>query len=238
MFCDNNWSEKRATTITNRHFHFSNDQTTEAWFNSLHSYWQWPGLLSLNNDRSWKNATICCLHTFDFLMTGAGKSDNCLSSHFHFHGWPELEKKQIPFCLHPFTFMELVFNQSQGLTGIRLFPRAGIYKRARCWPAPLGLHLVINLRRELVLLLLSYFLLWSSSWQLRPNFLCDLSRRWLKPYCNPLMKCFSDTDKPIKEGSSPENLQSVIDCSGRLTPPAHSVNDLDACPLAPVSLLG
>ena len=100
------------------------------------------------------------------------------------------------------------------------------------------LYLFINLRWKLVLLLLSYFLLWSSSWQLRPNFLCDLSRRWLKPYCHPLMRYFTDTDKPIKECSSPENLQSVIDCSGRLTPPAHSVNDLDACPLAPVSLLG
>ena len=88
------------------------------------------------------------------------------------------------------------------------------------------LHLFINLRRKLVLLLLSYFLLWSSSWQQRPYFLCDLSRRWLKPYCHPLMRYFTDTDKPIKECSSPENLQSVIDCSGRLTPPAHSVNDL------------
>ena len=171
-------------------------------------------------------------------MTGAGKSDNCFVFTLSLLWWPELEKKRKPFYLHPFTFMELVFNQSQGLTGIRLFPRAGICKRARCWPAPLGLHLVINLRRELVLLLLSYFLLWSSSWQLRPNFLCDLSRRWLKPYCHPLMRYFTDTDKPIKECSSPENLQSVIDCSGRLTPPAHSVNDLDACPLAPVSLLG
>ena len=89
-----------------------------------------------------------------------------------------------------------------------------------------------------MLLLLSYFLLWSSSWQLRPNFLCDLSRRWLKPYCHPLMRYFTDTNKPIKECSSPENLQSIIDCSGRLTPPAHSVNDLDACPLAPVSFTG
>ena len=171
-------------------------------------------------------------------MTGAGNSDNCFVFTLSLLWWPELEKKRKPFYLHPFTFMELVFNQSQGLTGIRLFPRAGICKRARCWPAPLGLHLVINLRRELVLLLWSYSLLWSSSWQLRPNFLCDLSRRWLKPYCHPLMRYFTDTEKSIKEGSSPENLQSVIDCSGRLTPPAHSVNDLDACPLAPVSLLG
>ena len=135
-------------------------------------------------------------------------------------------KKRKSFCLHPFTFMELVFNQSQGLTGIRLFPRAGIYKRARCWLAPLGLHLFINLRWQLVLLLLSYFLLWSSSQQLRPSFLCDLSRRWLKPYCHPPTRYFADTDKPIKEGFSTENLQSVIDCSGRLTPPAHTVNDL------------
>ena len=106
------------------------------WLNSLHSYSQWPGLLSLNNDRSWKNATIFCLHTFDFLMTGAGNSDNCFVFTLSLSWWPEPEKKQKLFCLHTFTFMELFFNQSQGLTGIRLFPRAGIYKRARCWPAP------------------------------------------------------------------------------------------------------
>ena len=106
------------------------------WLNSLHSYSQWPGLLSLNNDRSWKNATIFCLHTFDFLMTGAGNSDNCFVFTLSLSWWPEPEKKQKLFCLHTFTFMELFFNQSQGLTGIRLFLRAGIYKSARCRPAP------------------------------------------------------------------------------------------------------
>ena len=135
MFCDNSWSEKKATTITiNQLFTFQMTRRQNLTHCTL-----------IGNDR------VCCLWT----MTGAGKmrqfflfilliswwpelekATTVLSSHFHFHGWPELEKKQIPFCLHPFTFMELVFNQSQGLTGIRLFPRAGIYKRARCQPAP------------------------------------------------------------------------------------------------------
>ena len=88
--------------------------------------------------KQWPEPKKCdnfSLQTFDFLMTGTWKSDNCFVFTLSLSWWPEPEKKQKLFCLHTFTFMELFFNQSQGLTGIRLFPRAGIYKRVRCRPA-------------------------------------------------------------------------------------------------------
>ena len=151
-------------------------------------------------------------------MTGTGKkAKTVLSPYFHIHG----------AFLQPITRIDRD----------KALPKGWNIQKGEASTC-IRLHLSINLRRKLVLLLLSYSLLWSSSWQLRPNFLCDLSRQWLKPYCHPLMRYSTDNDKPIKECTSPENLQSVIDCSGRLTPPANSVSDLDACPLAPVSLLG
>ena len=102
-----------------------------------------------DNDRYWKNATpLFSLRTFIFTMTGAEKQQ-FLSLHFWFPDDLSWKKRQL-FCLHTFTFTmngtgknehfyvstlshswSLCSNKSQGLTGIRLFPRAGIYKRAR-----------------------------------------------------------------------------------------------------------
>ena len=143
-FCNNHRNEKKATTIWTTHLNLSNDRKTKVWFNS---YWQWLGLLSpkqfgllkwqwpvlekrdtsfqsshihIHDDRSWKTT----IFVFTLLISRwpeLEKASIVLSSHFHFHNewnW----KKRTLLCLHPFTFMELVFKQITGIDWDKALP--------------------------------------------------------------------------------------------------------------------
>ena len=189
---------------------------------------QWPELEKCDNflsshfwfldDRSWKKRQLFCLQTFTFMMTGNGKKNDELS------------------CLHPFTFMELVFNQSQELTGIRLFLRAGIYKRARCRPAPDYTSSLppqeVGAATFVLLPLVVIFLATQTQlfmWPFTPVV------ETLLPSSNEILYWHRQTYKRMlltRESSVCHWLLWEAD-------PSFSLSQwLDACPLAPVSLLG
>ena len=188
---------------------------------------QWPELEKCDNllsshfwfldDRSWKKRQLFVFTLSLSWMTGTGK-------------------KQIPFCLHPFTFMELVFNQSQGLTGIRLFPRAGIYKRARCRPAPDYTSslppLEVGAATFVLLPLVVIFLATQTQlfmWPFTPVV------KTLLPSSNEILCWHRQTHK--RRLLNRESL--VCHWLLREADPSCSYSQwLDACPLAPVSSLG
>ena len=46
-------------------------------------------------DQNWKKRQLLCVHTFTFMMSGAGKGANYFVTHFHFHDFTELVFKHI-----------------------------------------------------------------------------------------------------------------------------------------------